>query len=183
MNNKYFQEKILSPLKKYSSEGDFSTDSGSIAIGHMPSIAPFAYKHIIYPPLGENEISILKSRLHPLNVHQSLLELYRCSNGMHLFLRKGFRVFGYVPLDGDYLNDRLRYPADIMSVNGNTRVKGSHPTDLTIGWYISDGSYVNLQENGSVVKFMPNNSIDIIHCWSDIDDWLFSEIQRLNSEW
>ena len=183
MDKMFFQEKIISLLNHYSSDGDMLTVSGTRAIGYLPEIAPQAYIHVIYPPLEENNIIALQSRIQPLNVHQSLLDLFRCSNGMQIFFKKLFRVFGSVPIGSGSILDHFKYPSDIFSINGSMRVKGSMPTEIKIVWYLEDSSYVNLEGNGNVFRYRPASPKQFIQQWPDIKSWLSSEIERLHSEW
>lgn len=183
MDKVFYQQKILSLLNHSSNGSDMLTVSGTRAIGHLPCIAPQAYMHVIYPPLEEREIIELQNRIQPLNVHESLLDLFRCSNGMHIFFRKGFRVFGFAPVGSGSIEDHFKYPSDIFSINGSVRVKGSIPTEITIGWYLEDSSYVNLGGNGSVLRFKPANPKQVIQYWPDIKTWLSTEIERLNKVW
>lgn len=183
MNSHYSYNEISSILDSGSGAGNKVSDSGAVFLGHMPEIAPKAYIHVIYPPIDEESILALSEILKPVSLPTSLVDFFRYANGMNVFFKKGFRVFGYVPAENRVSEGFFDYPDDILHANGDIRIKGSKSTDITIGWYLADSSYVNLEESGNVVRFKPANPKQVIQCWPDIKSWLSSEIERLNNEW
>lgn len=182
MNGHLPYNEISSMLNCGSSVGNKVSDSGAIFLGHMPEVAPKAYLHVIYPPIDEKSILELNEILKPAILHSSLIDFFRFANGMNLFFKKGFRVFGYVSAEKRVSEGFFDYPDDILHANGDIRIKGSESNEITIGWYLADSSYVNLDECGRVVRFNPSNPKKIIQCWPDIKSWLISEIERLNND-
>jgi hypothetical protein len=181
MNKEFYQEKILKPLEVWKVRGDDLHAKGARLIGHVPEIAPKAYVHIIFPPLKEECISEFRERLSERVLPDSFLNLLRMANGLYLF-PEGITIYGYIPLKKVKSTSFLDSPSNIMIDNGQLMVKGSNASDITIGWYQSDASYINIKPDGSIVRFKPAVPIQIIQIWPDLEVWISSEIERLNME-
>ncbi|GAA0671759.1 SMI1/KNR4 family protein [Rheinheimera tangshanensis] len=182
MNKEFYQRNILKPLEIWKARGESVHDKGAILLGFMPEVAPKAYAHIIFPPLNESFISEFQQRLNGRRIPESLAELLKLANGMSIFLGE-ITLNGYIPLKGEKSKGFLDNPPNIMIDNGQLMVKGSDSTDITIGWYQTDGSYINIKSDSSIVRFKPGLPMQVIQSWPDLETWLSSEIARLNTEW
>lgn len=182
MDKNTFNEKILAVLEEWNFRGEIVHAKGARLIGHVPEIAEKAYMHVIFPPLEEVYISELKGRLAGREIPDSYLSLLKLANGMYLF-PNGITIHGYIPLNKGKSKSFLDNPSNIMIDNGQLMVKGSEPSDITIAWYQSDGSYVNIKNDGSIIRFKPVLPMQIISAWPTLISWLVEEITRLNIEW
>lgn len=182
MDKNTFNEKILAVLEAWKFRGESIHTKGARLIGHVPEIAEKAYMHVIFPPLEERHISELKDRLAGRVIPDSYLSLLKLANGMYLFPGE-ITIHGYIPLNKEKSKSFFDNPSNIMIDNGQLMVKGSESSDITIGWYQSDGSYINIKCDGRVIRFKPEFPMQIINVWPTLTSWLIEEITRLNIEW
>lgn len=181
MDKKFFNERILAPLEAWSCFGEEKNGMGTRLIGHAPHIAPKAYVHVVYAPLGETELQEFSERL-GRPVPTQLGEFYTYANGLMTFSGT-IRVLGYVPLKRRASTDIYNYPSNLMIENVSARIKGLSHGAVVVGWYKADGSYVSIEENGTAVRFDSKGSGGLIQEWPDFDTWLSSEIAVLNKEY
>jgi hypothetical protein len=177
-----FSEVVLKPLSAFSNDGDATNTTGTRLIGFAPHIAPKAYLHAVYAPLGVSELAELQTRLRR-EIPRQFAEFLSHANGLSIFVA-ALRVFGYVPV-------RLRtgtgasvydYPYDIVVPNVSARLRGLRNGSLAIGWYKGDGSYASIEGDGKVRRFDPRNEDRVNEMWPDFDTWIASEIARFIRE-
>ena len=182
MDKHFYQEEILKPLELCMERGEAFHIKGARLLGFMPEVASKAYAHIIFPPLDEGFIPEFQNRIGDRKLPISLIQFLKLANGMSIFLGE-IQLSGYIPLKSKKSSSFLDNPSNIMIDNGQLMVKGSEVSDITIGWYGSDSSYLNIKSDGSIVRFKPGLPMQIIQSWPDLGTWLSSEIARLNNEW
>lgn len=180
MNREIFNEKVLGPLMIWSNAGDTSNEMGTRLIGHAPHIAPKAYVHVVYAPLGEAELQELTERL-GRPVPPQYREFLTHANGLSIFLPNLIRVMGYVPLKRRASNSVYNYPSTLMIENVSARIKGLSHDAVVVGWYQEDGSYVSIEDDGKAIRFDSKGHGGLIQEWPDFDTWLISEIAHRNS--
>lgn len=155
---------------------------GTRLIGHAPHIAPKAYAHVVYAPLGETDLEEFSERL-GRPVPPQFREFLAFANGLAIFLGNEIRVMGYVPLKRRASTSVYNYPSNIIIPNVSARIKGLSHGAVVVGWYEADGSYVSIEENGTVVRFDAKGSGGLIEEWPDFDTWLSSEIVVLGKQY
>jgi hypothetical protein len=181
MDRREFEREILGKLESHSRSGDITNQMGTRLIGHTPEIAPKAYQHIVYAPLDESQLGELEERLNR-PVHFKLKQLLAIANGMIVFSGE-LRVMGYVPVKREAESRIHNYPPCIISRNVSGRMKGLRERAVIVGFYQSDGSYVSIEFDGTVVRFDAKGDGRALRKWQDIDDWLISEVSRLAREY
>lgn len=181
MDRTFFNERILAPLEAWSCFGEETNAMGTRLIGHAPHIAPKAYVHVIYAPLGEAELHEFRERL-GRPVPTQLGEFYTYANGLMIF-SSTIRILGYVPSKRRASTSIYNYPSNLLIENVSARIKGLSYGAVVVGWYKSDGSYVSIEEDGATVRFDSKGSGELIQEWPDFDAWLSSEIAILNKEY
>ncbi|MBK8186909.1 MAG: SMI1/KNR4 family protein [Cellvibrio sp.] len=153
---------------------------GTRLIGHCPHIAPQAYLHVLYAPLSEEELQEFRERIgRPVN--HELDNFYRFVNGIMIY-SGAIRVLGYVPLKRKSNTQIYNYPSNIIIPNVSARIKGLSDGAIIIGFYQADGSYASIEENGCVVRFDAKGDGSLIQKWPSFENWLSSEVIRLDSE-
>jgi hypothetical protein len=182
MDKNFFNEKILAPLEAWSCFGEERNEVGTRLIGHAPHIAPKAYVHVVYAPLGEADLQEFSERL-GRPVPPQLREFLTFANGLSIFLGDEIRVMGYVPLKRRGSTTVHNYPSNIMIPNVSARLKGLSYGAVIVGWYKADSSYVSIEENGTAVRFDSKGSGELIQEWPDFDTWLSLEIAVWNKEY
>jgi hypothetical protein len=179
MDRELFNEKILNQLQVWSNSGDVTNKMGTRLIGHAPHIAPKAYMHVVYAPLGDIELQEFSERLgRPIPAQFREFLIY--ANGLLIF-SGAIRVMGYVPLKRRADTSIHNYPPNIMIPNVSARIKGMSHSAVVVGFYQADGSYVSIEESGIAVRFDAKGDGEAIQEWPDFDTWLISEISNWNS--
>ncbi len=170
-------EVLRTILASISTEADLVNEYGTKLIRHEPSIAPKAYRHVIYAELSPDQEDEFQRRVgHPLP--EEYVRFLRTANGMMLF-NGAVRVFGYVPLDRDRENKIYNYPPSAMASYTYSSLSKASGQNLIVGFYKDDGSYVYIDSSGQVVRFDYENDNSPINKWDGFSHWLVSEIERL----
>jgi len=164
-------------LASMSSQADVVNEYGTNLIGHEPSIAPQAYRHVIYAPLSPEHEEEFQQRLGQ-PVPEEYLQFLRTANGMMLS-NGAIRVYGYVPLNRDRKNKIYNYPPSVTASNTYAPLLKASDRNVIVGWYKDDGSYVYIDSSGRAIRFDYMNDSSIIDQWDDFSHWLVSEIERL----
>jgi hypothetical protein len=175
-----FDERILKQLDLSSNAGDVTNAMGTRLIGHAPDIAPKAFVHVVYAPLGEIALQEFGERL-GRSIPPQFREFLTCANGLLIF-SGAIRVMGYVPLKIQADTSIYNYPSNIMIPNVSARIRGLSHGTVVVGWYKADGSNVSIEEDGTAVRFDAKGNGAAIQAWPDFDSWLISEVSNLNSK-
>ena len=171
-------EELHAVLASMSSGADLVNECGTKLIGHEPSIAPKAYRHVIYAKLSpEHEDEFQRQVGQPLP--EEYLQFLRTANGM-ILSNGAIRVFGYVPLVRDRENKIHNYPPSATASNTYPSLSRASGRNFIVGFYKDDGSYVYIDSSGQVVRFDYENDSSVINGWDSFSDWLVSEIERLD---
>jgi hypothetical protein len=163
----------------WSNAGDTRSEMGARLIGHAPHIAPKAYVHVVYGPLGEAELHELTERL-GRPVPSQYREFLKHANGLMLF-SGAIRVMGYVPLNRRADRSVHNYPSHVVIPNVSARIRGLTHGAVIVGWYKEDGSYVSIEDDGRAIRFDARGHGGMLQEWPDFDTWLISEIVSRNS--
>lgn len=174
MDREQFERGIIQPLLRSSNSGDTTNEAGTRLIGHVPTIAPKAFTHVIYSPIESVELQELEQR-YGSKIPEEVSNFLALSNGMMIF-SGSIRVFGYEPLERRFDSGIHNYPSSVSIPNISTRVRGSNEGSFIIGWYKADGSYVSIEHDGNVLRFKPRDDGKIIKSWPNFYNWLTTEI-------
>lgn len=148
-------------------------ENGTILIGHDPTVAPKAYRHIVYAPLeSEAEQELVNRSTRCLST--CVLEFLRSANGMMLNFGD-LRVLGYVPVNRNAKNTIHNYPPNIIAANYDVKDTDS----LRVGYYKKRNSYVILSGDGEVRFDDRESRTKQQSVWADYRSWIISESQRL----
>ena len=172
-------DELRAILDSLSSEADLVNDYGTKLIGHEPSIAPKAYRHVVYAGLSpEHEDEFQRRAGQPLP--EKYPQFLRTANGMMLF-SGAIRVLGYVPLDRDRKNTIHNYPPNAIASNTYSPLFKASKSNFIVGFYKDDGSYVHIDSSGRVVRFDYEGDKSVIDKWDSFSQWLVSEFGRLDA--
>ncbi len=172
-----YLERVVNLIDSYSCLGQRILDNGTRLIGHAPHIAPEAWLHIVFPPLGSREVSFIED-----DVGESLpatfsFFLQRC-NGLSLFsdslniygLRKSFARTG----------DSVWQPFSIKTPNVDERPRRSKPSYFYIGGYRWDGSLIFIDKDTEHVYRCKQRNTKPLNHWPSFEEMLESEARRLS---
>ncbi len=179
MHDDIFFNELISILERKSDATDMKNEMGTRLIRHCPHAAPKAYFHVIYSPLQSHEVMEFEQRLGrpaPKEIKNFLLQ----ANGMMIFSGT-LRIFGYVPLKRKSDTSIYNYPSNIIIPNITARIRGLSEESIVVGFYKHDGSYVSLEDDGSVVRFEAAKSGRALGVWASFNEWLLSEFSRLDA--
>jgi len=167
---------LVAILDSWSDSADQVNEYGTKLIGHEPTIAPKAYRHIIYSGLSAEYVAEFQSRSEKL-IPEQYLEILAVANGMLLF-NGSIRVLGYVPLERSGENRIHNYPPSVTSSNTYGPLVKAARDNFVVGFYKEDGSYVYVGSSGQVVRFDYEGDRGVIEQWESLYSWLVSEIER-----
>lgn len=174
-----FNEKVLRLLENSSNAGDSTNEMGTRLIGHVPQIAPKAYMHVVYAPLTEAQLLEFRGRLGRPVPHE-YGEFLTHANGLSLFVGE-MRVLGYVPITRHDSRSVYNYPSSVMIPNVSARIGGLSHGAVVVGWYKADGSYVAIEESGTVIRLESKVRVSGVQTWTSFDSWITSEIRAMTS--
>lgn len=140
---------VFGILRQWEPLGYKAYPDGCRLIGHTPHIAPYAYLHRLPAPLSEEDLQELEIAL-PKRLPKQLRDLYLSCNGMGMFGQ--IEVFGmrhnYIRSDPD---SALCQPFDFRTPNLEERPSYVLGSELIVGYYKEDGSYILVNEDGLVL--------------------------------
>lgn len=173
MNNYY---EILGLLKKFDYLGEKTLGDGTHLIGKAPHIAPLAWLHTIYPPLSEEEISILEGQINN-KIPKSYKDFLLLTNGLNVF-NTTFSLYG-LRKNYNRTTEDIWQPFDIILPN--TIEKPDHATHNTfiIGSYDWDGSYLYMNTESERVFMCDREDITPLYEWESFREMLEKEVKRL----
>lgn len=170
---------LVTILESWSDSADQVNNYGTKLIGHEPSIAPKAYRHIIYSGLSPEHMAEFQSRSEK-PIPEKYLDILAVANGMLLF-NGSIRVLGYVPLERSGENRIHNYPPSVTASNTYGPLVKAAESNFIVGFYKEDGSYVYVDSSGQVARFDYEGDRGVIEQWENVSSWLISEIERQNS--
>ncbi|MGB5690398.1 MAG: hypothetical protein WBM45_14100 [Woeseiaceae bacterium] len=165
-------------LDSWSDSADQVNEYGTKLIGHEPTIAPKAYRHVIYSGLSPEHMAEFQSRSGQ-PVPEQYLDFLVVANGMLLF-NGSIRVLGYVPLERSGENRIHNYPPSVTASNTYGPLTKAAESNFIVGFYKEDGSYVYADSSGRVARFDYEGDGRVIARWESVFSWLVSEIERLS---
>ena len=152
--------------------------NGTLLIQHIPSIAPKAFVHSIFPPLSVDAVGnlneILGSRLS--NDYRELLMLM---NGAILF-SGALSLFGIKLRNTTGIEGAVQQPYDIVAANNHKIFWLKFPDCCIIGGYNWDSSRVVASSSKVEIVRCDNTEYRIQNRWTNLAAFLRSEYTRLS---
>jgi len=170
---------LLTILDSWTSAADYINEHGTKLIGHEPSVAPKAYRHVVYAGLSPKHQDEFRCEVHE-QLPCEYFEFLTVANGMILF-SGAIRVLGYVPQDRDGKHHIHNFPPSVLSANMFAPLTKAAGGNFVIGFYKEDGSYVYIDASGRVVRFDYEGDNNLIEQWGSFSYWMESEIERLDT--
>lgn len=166
---------VLAVAETARAEGYEVLDDGTTLFGRVPERGPQAWLHILYPALGNEEITDLKNQLGEIpEPYESFL---RKTNGLNLFS-------GALSLFGRRANysrkGEVRQPYDLALPNLKERFTKNFNA-FFFGFYNWDGSRLYIDRSSSEVYWCPRYSTDPLKSWPSFPEMLQSEVLRLST--
>jgi len=171
-------DSLVAILDSWSDSADQVNEYGTKLIGHEPTIAPKAYRHVIYSGLSPEHKAEFQSRSEQ-PIPEQYLDILAVANGMLLF-NGSIRVLGYLPLELNGENRIYNYPPSVTASNTYGPLVKAAESNFVVGFYKEDGSYVYVDPTGQVVRFDYGGDRGVIGQWESPCSWIISEIERHN---
>lgn len=146
-------------------------------IGHLPKIAPYAWLHQIFSPLGHSDIKKMEEEL-SINLPPTLKPFFSFANGLNIF-SNSLSIYG---MRRPIKRSELAFePFEIKTPNLFERPRDAKSEYFFIGGYNWDGSLLFINtEDGKVYRCL-RNSAKKLNQWDDLFSMLSSEIDRLKT--
>lgn len=167
----FFREEVLPLLEAASNAGDSMNEMGTRLIGHMPSIAPSAYVHVVYAPMASGELRELRGRF-GRPIPDQYEDFLTCANGLSLFTGV-LRVLGYVPAKRRASTGVYNYPTNVIIPNVTARLGGLAREAVVVGWRQAGNCYFAIEKDETVVRLGSSP----VESWACFKTWLTAEIQ------
>jgi len=163
-------------IQRFSAIGVQRNDAGVLFVGKVPFIAPQAWLHIIFPPLGNDAFQKMQSKLSQQTPDQFRVFLLE-ANGCSLF-SGALEIFGH-RFNFERTGDAAWQPFSIETPNVLSRIRDARDTMLFIGSSDYHPLYVDTRD-GSIHK-CTRESVTSLKCWSTFDDMVIDEVSRYDS--
>jgi len=179
MNEKF--KATLKLLDKWESHGRKKLSNGAIQICNVPSIAPEAWLHEIFPPLNDEQINELQKKV-KLQLPNDYIELLKYCNGINLF-------FGSLCVRG--LRSQMNYRSGDLAVQpyaleqDQIYLTTKNTSFICVGSYGYDVSHITFDldegiDNNKVYRCERRKPV-ILNEWPDLWTCLYDEVQRLSN--
>ncbi|MEK6702320.1 MAG: SMI1/KNR4 family protein [Planctomycetota bacterium] len=168
---------ILKVLERWSPLGETKASTGARLIGHVPHVAPLAYFHLVYLPLGTPEIEQLE-KLAQRPIPRAYSEFLSISNGANLFNDK-LRLNG-LRMSYNRDPDASCLPYALETANTHERPTGSPDDVVFFGGYSFDGSRLWMRPGDPKVYRCPRREfLPTLNTWPSFEAMLEAEVNRL----
>ena len=181
MNHKEFQNKILTPLKRWLPLGEKIDAYGTNYIGHIFKDAPFGFLHVLYKGVNLDAIFKVEQEI-GRSFPKQFKEFLQLSNGASFYNPSGLNIYGillseYYP---KFETKPWRFPTNIVTGNHHDWLSEFPDTAVILGRDEGVGSYlISLHDGGPVVEYDINEPDNISYQWDDFDGWITSELESL----
>jgi hypothetical protein len=173
---------IIAPMfeimEKFSKQCQEVAENGTVLYGRAPHIGKKAFLHTIYPPLSDEGIKFLSTKI-GRSIPAHLAEFYKECNGLHYFgdtlSIDGMRTIQERGLDAFY------QPYDLVTPNIDERIKKSTEDSIFFGGYDWDGSLIFTKTTDESVYICSPDSPKPLKDWGSISDFILSEAERIES--
>lgn len=170
-------EVIQRTTERYRSVGDVVQSDGTLCVVNLKEYGPKAFLHEFYPGLGDRELRKASKEIGN-RIPDELRSFYLKMNGFRCYYG-AINLFGYVENEA---NSELKFrPYSLIRANESSRKPRNTIDDyLFIGSYGIDASLVYINTIDGKVYRTPRNGIVPLNSWSGFEDWIATEIPRLN---
>ena len=170
---------ISSELKSYEKYGVLTQEYGTKLIGKAPHIASMAWLHMTFKGLKAIDLEITASELNT-KIPEDYAEFLIFSNGLDLF-NGTLNLFGRKSKYNRSTEINNRQPFDLEITNIYERPLNSKEDYFFIGSYNWDGSLVFINKLNNKVHRCNGDDAEILNTWTNLNDFLKTEILRLKS--
>ena len=164
-------------LNEWSGKWERTLANGTRQICHVPHVAPEAWFHELYRPLGQSEIEEMERKIGQ-RLPDEFKAFLKISNGLNVFSdslsiwadRKTYQRTG----------DDAIQPYSLVDLNAE-RPKNCPPTWIFFGSYRWNGARVvlDVSETETQIKCVLKRTVQVVKTWPSFSVWLLNEITRL----
>lgn len=177
MKNIFF-ETVLQNIYCSNANATKELADGTKLIGHVPSIAPHAWLHNIYPILSNEDTTAIEKKI-GIKIPSSYKDfLLQYANGLSIFIDT-LSLFGLRKRIGRGIEDAWQ-PYSIFTPNIDQRPVDALPYHFFIGCYNWDGSLLYINVNTNKVHRCTNESVVILNTWNNFEEMLLNETKRIS---
>lgn len=173
-----YKELLLERVMPYKSLGYKILNDGTELFGNDKQIAPQAWLHQIFPPLKNNEISIIEDQLEQ-TLPNSLLDFYQQMNGFRVFVIQ-FSVSGLRKNFSSSIESTWQ-PTSIEIKNLYERPSKAKEEYIFIGFYSKNGNLVYINTKNENVSICTVNNADPIKTWKNLSEFFVEELESIFS--
>jgi SMI1 / KNR4 family (SUKH-1) len=171
-------EDFLEILKSHKHLGTKIFPDGSIAIAHVPHVAPVAYFHRLFAPLSIAEIETLQDELE-YDFPPALVMFYNLHNGLGIY-SDDLNIYGqrrnWQRTD---MEAAVQQPYSIQDSNNYNWPKMASDDSLVIGSIGPDKSPITIDRLGNVFLWPNTDSPSPSRSYPDFFAFLLGEAQKL----
>lgn len=138
-------------------------------------IAPQAWLHMIFKPLTDNDIIVLKEKLK--NLPKFYEDFLKLSNGFSIY--DSTLSFYGLRKDSNRNLDSVWQPYDLFDLNSWDKPADSTENEFFFGGYNWDGSYVYYDYSDFKIKRCSCDSIKPLNIWDSFEDYVDNETIRI----
>ncbi len=150
---------------------------GQRLIGNIEWLAPEAYLHVLYGPLGDRELLLLESQIER-PIPEELKEFYRWTNGLSLFAYK-LTIDGWREDDARG-GDGMWEPYSLVVPNVFERPVDAPQGMVFFGGYEDDASLLGMMPDAPEIYRFAHGSVNVLNKWEDLWTMLTCEADRLS---
>lgn len=179
MGNSWFFRSFVDALtSEFTEEQKVVTSNGSTLLKNVPKVAPKAYLHYLFSPLGEKQINYMEGEL-AYSLPEELRAFYRQMNGLKLFggamYLNGLRTDSARTVEANN-----QQPFDILLPNSLNHAYHI-PNTIYLGAYKFDGSVIGYNvADGSIHRQLKTDKVRL-NTWASMSEFLDSEYRRLKT--
>lgn len=172
---KYVNE-VLKILERSKNFGYHKLKNGTKLFGNTKHIAPQAWFHQIFPPIGVLDLEQLLNEIGIPDVYCKFLLLM---NGLNAF-SCSISFFGLRTNYKRTIESVLQQPFNLITPNTIERPINANDDHFFIGSYCEDGSLIYLNIYNMHVYRRAREDFASLNEWPNLGEMLLSEIQRLH---
>lgn len=176
MTDTSYFDRILQSLHKWDHLGYQQVPNGTLLIGRVPHVAPAAWLHEIYAPIGADQDEVLAHL--PVPVHADYKAFLSRANGMYLFSGQ-LCIYG-IRSSYERIGGAKWQPFDLRIPNTMERVPGAPSDAVFVGIdAVSQQPLAILSGTGETFRCQRDDPARL-QSWNSFAEMLLSEIERLS---
>ncbi len=173
-----YLDRVVALLESHNHLGERVLSNGTRLIGHVPHVAPEAWLHEIFAPLGADDVARLEDAL-GIEMPGCFTEFLKRANGLRVFS-------GHLYICGLRTNyvrtgEAVRQPFSILTPNLDERPARSKETYFFIGGHEPNGHQFYIDRATLRVYRCSERSAKPLQEWPSFEAMLEAEVQRLSA--